>query len=179
MRELEHLASHDQLTGLPTANCSSTGSACHVAEPALEKHVALLFIDIDGFKPINDADGHDIGDALLEAIAGAGHQRARSETVARLGGDEFTVIMENVGDIGHVLPVADKILDALNAPFTIGDVDCRIGASIGISVYPDDSEELDDLIKKADTAMYLAKHGGRNQICVYSRDCRSAEIVVG
>ncbi len=181
MRELEHLASHDQLTGLPNRKLfiDRLQHAMRLSR-RVEKHAALLFIDIDGFKPINDAHGHDIGDALLQAIAARLRTSVRdSDTVARLGGDEFTVIMENVGDIGHVLPVADKILDALNAPFTIGDVDCRIGASIGISVYPDDSEELDDLIKKADTAMYLAKHGGRNQICVYSRDCRSAEIVVG
>ena len=181
IRELEHLASHDQLTGLPNRKLfiDRLEHAMRLSR-RVEKQTALLFIDIDGFKPINDTYGHDTGDTLLQAIAARLHASVRdSDTVARVGGDEFTVIMENIGDVGHALPVASKILDAMNTPFTIGGIDCRIGASIGISVYPGDSEELDDLIKKADSAMYQAKHGGRNQICVYSRDCISAEDAAG
>ena len=173
MRELEHLASHDQLTGLPNRKLfiDRLAHAMRLSR-RMEKQAALLFIDIDGFKPVNDTHGHDIGDALLQAIAERLLASVReADTVARLGGDEFTVIMENVADVGHVLPVADKILDAMHEPFTIGDIVCRIGASIGISTYPGDSEELDDLIKKADTAMYMAKHSGRNRVCLYNRDC--------
>lgn len=169
--ELEHMANHDILTGLPNRKLfiNQLDHAMRLARRN-DVMVGLLFIDIDGFKPVNDSFGHDVGDELLKAIAHRLQQCVRdSDTIARIGGDEFTLIMENVQQLDHVTAVAEKILAAMSEPFVIGEHECRIGASIGISLYPDDSRDLDDLIKKADTAMYLAKSYGRNRICIYSR----------
>ena len=171
--KLTYLAHHDNLTGLPN-RLLFIDRLMHALQMASRngKKAGVVFIDIDGFKPVNDQYGHDIGDELLQSIAERFLNCVRnSDTLARIGGDEFVVIMENVNGIDDMQAVSRKVLDALKAPFELGDVSCSIGASIGISIYPDDSQDLDDLIKYADTAMYLAKSSGRNQICVYQRDC--------
>ncbi|MBI5006406.1 MAG: EAL domain-containing protein [Nitrosomonadales bacterium] len=125
--------------------------------------LALLFIDLDRFKEVNDTLGHDIGDLLLIEAA----QRIRdcvrgSDTVARIGGDEFTVILPQLEDINHVEQVAEKIIEILAMPFSLGNETAFISASIGITLYPDDAGDAESLLKNADQAMYVAKGNGRN-----------------
>ncbi|GAV20277.1 cyclic di-GMP phosphodiesterase Gmr [Mariprofundus micogutta] len=170
--ELEYLANHDSLTNLPNRKLfiDRIEHALPMAKRA--KHtVALLFVDIDGFKPVNDMHGHAVGDSLLKAIAVRLRECVReSDTVARIGGDEFTILMEGVDDISHVMPIAEKVLNSMKRPFDVDEVHCRIGASIGISLYPEHADNLNDLVKRADGAMYQAKKLGRNRVCVYRPD---------
>jgi len=172
-RKLSHLAHHDQLTGLPNRTLFSDRLE-HALEHALrEKHkVGLMFIDIDGFKAVNDEYGHDVGDALLCIIANTLSDQTRdADTVARVGGDEFVIILENLSKIEDVTQVTDKILTCFNTPTMAAGIACNVGCSIGIALAPDDSHDADELVKKADTAMYLAKTSGKQQYKIYSRDC--------
>lgn len=128
------------------------------------KSLALLFLDLDRFKEVNDLLGHDVGDKLLRQCADriCGCVRA-VDTVARLGGDEFTVILIGLEGRAHVEDIAQKILDELARPFDLADAQIHISASIGITLYPEDGRDQDHLVQNADQAMYVAKHGGRNQ----------------
>lgn len=133
--------------------------------------LALLFIDLDGFKEINDRLGHEAGDLLLQQAA----QRIRAcvrgtDTVARLGGDEFTVILTEVRDIPHLEILAQEILDALSRAFPILQQEVRISGSIGITVFPQDADTPEGLIRNADQAMYRAKHSGRNRFNFYTAE---------
>ncbi len=132
--------------------------------------VALLFIDLDRFKEANDLLGHDVGDLLLteagRRISGCVRE---SDTVARLGGDEFTAILTDLEDLAHVETVAQKIIDALAAPFRLGSEVVYLSASIGITIYPLDASHPEDLLRNADQAMYAAKTGGRNQFSYFTR----------
>jgi diguanylate cyclase (GGDEF)-like protein len=131
--------------------------------------LALLFLDLDGFKAANDAFGHDIGDKLLHEVAARLRQNTREEdTVARMGGDEFVVILGKINAAEDAATVAKKIIRALSAPVPLEGHVCRIGSSIGIAMYPDDGKEPENLIKQADHAMYLAKNGGGNAFRFYS-----------
>lgn len=137
--------------------------------------MALLFIDLDGFKGVNDRFGHDAGDALLQQVAVRTSACVRStDTVARMGGDEFTVILAAISDLQHVDIVAQKLLDELARPFTVCGRDIAISGSIGITVFPLDATSPADLIGNADQAMYAAKHAGRNRYSFYSADLRAA-----
>lgn len=171
--KLSHLAHHDQLTRLPNRTLFTDRLDHAMAHAEREKHkVGLMFIDIDGFKPINDEYGHDVGDALLCAIADSLNTQVReSDTVARVGGDEFVVILETIHSLAICTRVANKILDRFSEPFIAADTSCNIGCSIGIAISPDDSRSADELVKKADTAMYLAKTSGKHRYCIHSRDC--------
>jgi len=167
--ELEYLANHDILTGLPNRKLfiDRIEHALPMARRAKQRF-AILFIDIDGFKPVNDNHGHAVGDNLLKAIAVRLRECVReSDTIARIGGDEFTVLMENVDDITHVMPIAEKALRAMKRRFNVGSIQCQIGASIGISLFPDHGDNLNVLVKRADAAMYRAKRLARNRICVH------------
>jgi diguanylate cyclase (GGDEF)-like protein/PAS domain S-box-containing protein len=169
----EHIASlayNDPLTGL--ANRTSLG-------PSLEQSVqrtrrrnaklAVLFMDLDGFKQINDRHGHDAGDALLVEVAERLRANLRaSDLVARLGGDEFLVVLEEVHDLAPVEIVARKLQTELRRPFTVSGHEVQVSGSIGISVFPDDAADAGALMKHADTAMYLAKQAGRNTYRFYS-----------
>ena len=172
-QRLSHLAHHDQLTGLPNRTLFTDRLEHALAHAAREDHkIGLMFIDLDGFKPINDEYGHDVGDALLCAIADTLNALVRdADTVARVGGDEFVLILENINVLEDVVYVADKILARFTRPFIVAETTCNVGCSIGISIAPDDGSDADELVKKADTAMYLAKESGRQQYCIYSRDC--------
>ena len=131
--------------------------------------LALLFIDLDHFKEINDTHGHDVGDQLLIEAARRLNSCVRSsDTVARLGGDEFTVILAELTETGKVEIVAGNILDILEQPFYINEVSMQISGSIGIALYPSDAGDANELITKADNAMYAAKRRGRNCCCFYS-----------
>jgi len=131
--------------------------------------IAVMFIDIDHFKTINDTLGHEAGDTLLREIASRLTENLRaSDTVARLGGDEFVVLLEDVSDPMYLSSLAKKLIEALSASFVISGNECQVTASIGSSAYPDDCEDTTTLIKNADTAMYRAKEMGRNGFQFYN-----------
>ncbi|WP_157819223.1 diguanylate cyclase domain-containing protein [Mariprofundus aestuarium] len=176
-QRLSHMAHHDQLTGLPNRTLFTDRLEHALAHAIRDKYkVGLMFIDIDGFKAINDNFGHDVGDALLIEIANRLGELVRSaDTVARVGGDEFIIILENLIDLEDMVQVADKILKCFSTPTMAAEIACDIGCSIGIAIGPDDSQNADELVKKADTAMYLAKTSGKQQYRIYNRDCIAAD----
>src|SRR5574341_1204293 len=156
---LNHLAYHDSLTGLPNRLLFLDRLTHELAQARRAKQmVGLLFLDLDGFKPVNDGLGHDVGDLLLKAVAQRLLSSVRaSDTVARWGGDEFTVILHNLNLVEGAAVVAQKVLHALSQPFLLESRDVSVSASIGITVYPLDGDTVEVLLKNADTAMYRAK----------------------
>jgi diguanylate cyclase (GGDEF)-like protein/PAS domain S-box-containing protein len=170
--ELSYLANHDALTGLPNRKLflECLQQAFEAATTANHPHhqVALLFLDLDGFKEVNDTLGHSIGDLLLQAVAQRLQAclRAGSDTVARLGGDEFVVVLPNVPGPLIAKRVAQKILTTLAEEFTIASHAIHITSSIGISLYPQNAEKMDGLIQSADEAMYQSKHNGKNKYTI-------------
>ena len=133
------------------------------------QRIAILFIDLDHFKEINDTLGHHQGDILLVDAARRIRSCVReSDTVARLGGDEFTVILSDLSAVSPVDVIAQKILDVMQAPFQLGEEQAFVSASIGITLYPDDAHDVDDLLKHADQAMYAAKGAGRNRFSYFT-----------
>jgi diguanylate cyclase (GGDEF)-like protein/PAS domain S-box-containing protein len=166
------LANFDTLTGLPNRRLFRD----RLNQEVMNAHrrqsaIALLFIDLDGFKQVNDLFGHDAGDMLLLQAAQRIRQCVRdTDTVARLGGDEFTIIMSGLHHIDHVELVAQKVLDTLNLPFSIGGESAFVSGSIGIALYPDDADTPEELIRKADQAMYAAKSAGKNQFSYFTRE---------
>ncbi|MES1982519.1 MAG: diguanylate cyclase [Pseudomonadota bacterium] len=159
-----HLAHFDALTGLPNRTLFYDRFEQAIAKAQRYKHkLAIFFLDLDGFKQINDKYGHQVGDALLQAVAARLNENARGmDTVARVGGDEFILILNDVSQIADAAVVAKKLVGALACPFILEDHSCQIGASLGISIYPEDSDNMDTLIKQADDAMYKAKNNGKN-----------------
>lgn len=159
-RQLIHLAHHDALTGLPNRLLFGA-RAQHSLERCVreESRLAILFIDLDNFKPVNDLLGHKIGDRVLCETATQLRNVLRGEdTVARFGGDEFIVLVERADNLQDAHRVAQKLLDVFPIQAKVGTVDIRISASIGISLYPEDGRTVDELIDAADKAMYRAKH---------------------
>ena len=137
------------------------------------KRFAVLFIDLDGFKVVNDTLGHDAGDQLLKEIAVRFKHTLRAmDVVARLGGDEFVVMMEDIGDPKQAVVLAQRILEATGEPVRLVSGECRVTASIGICVYPEEGEDEQTLMKNADAAMYLAKEKGKNNFRFYSTDMK-------
>jgi len=161
---LEYQAQHDALTGLP--NRILLGDRLHVALAQLERSggkLALLFLDLDNFKTINDGLGHGVGDDLLVELSRRLENLLRSgDTLARLGGDEFIILLPEIESIDAASHIATRMLDALKNPFHHGDVEYFVTASIGLTIAPDDGIEGSKLIKNADMAMYRAKSVGRN-----------------
>lgn len=158
------LAYFDALTSLPNRRLffDRLNQALSRAQRYDEK-VALLFIDLDGFKPVNDSLGHDMGDLLLQEVARRLEGCLRkSDTVARIGGDEFTCILPHIERTGDVNVVAQKIIRALNSPFDLKGHTIHISGSLGASLFPDDSADCEELISNADAAMYNAKKQGKN-----------------
>lgn len=164
-----HAANYDALTGLPNRNLFHDRlerDIKHAARSGLP--VALLFVDLDGFKEVNDRLGHDAGDQLLRRAARRIGGCVRDmDTVARVGGDEFVVILGEIRQPAHIETLAGKILGELAKPFPIGDEAIRISGSIGIALYPQDAATSDDLVRKADRAMYAAKKAGRDRFCFF------------
>jgi diguanylate cyclase (GGDEF)-like protein/PAS domain S-box-containing protein len=158
------MAHHDNLTGLPNRNLLEEKLGSTLAYAARYRHtVALMFVDVDDFKGVNDSFGHAVGDLLLKAVADVLSRAVReSDTVARLGGDEFIVLLAEIGSPRDAGVVARKIFAALAAPLTLDGVTVEARTSIGIAVYPGDGEDAETLMRNADAAMYLAKEGGRN-----------------
>ena len=161
---LEYQAQHDALTGLP--NRLLLGDRLRMALAQLERSggkLALLFLDLDNFKTINDGLGHSAGDALLVEISRRLERLLRSgDTLARLGGDEFLILLPEIDTIDGASHIATRMLEALKTPFHHGDVEYFVTASIGVTIAPDDGSEAGKLIKNADMSMYRAKSLGRN-----------------
>lgn len=170
-QRLAYLAQYDSLTGLPNRNLFRDRFTQAMARAARgEQLVALMFLDLDHFKGINDSLGHDVGDMLLKAVAErlSGCVR-QSDTVARLGGDEFTVILEGRASVDHVTVVAQKIIESMMPVFKLGEIEVFITTSVGIVLYDGLVEcDTETLIKNADTAMYHAKEHGRNNYQMYT-----------
>ena len=166
---LAHLASHDPLTDLP--NRSLFGD--HLAGAMLEardagRRLAVLYIDLDDFKTVNDTFGHATGDALLRQVSARIERELRAgEIVARMGGDEFAILHLAPQDAEAARSLGKRIIARLNEPFCIEDRPLFVGASVGISLFPDDAREVESLHRNADLAMYEAKSSGRNRCCFF------------
>lgn len=169
---IEHLAHYDALTGLPnrTLFFDRLRQALSVARRQ-DSGLALMYMDLDGFKLVNDSMGHHAGDLLLAGVAERLMKCTRaSDTVARLGGDEFTVILSDTHREEAVAEVAQKIVDAISRPFDLEGRVARIGISIGIARYTEEADSEDELIRRADQSMYRAKSAGKNTYCFAVRD---------
>jgi len=167
-----HMAYHDQLTGLPnrTKLLEDLGHAMRLCRRTGGK-LAVLFLDLDRFKIVNDTLGHDIGDKLLQAVAKRIRYALRdTDILCRIGGDEFVVVLDAISDEYSPSVVSKRIVEVLEQSFTIGEHTVTIGTSIGISVCPDDTDELHSLMKFADSAMYSAKDNGRNGFRYYHEE---------
>jgi diguanylate cyclase (GGDEF)-like protein len=173
-RHLGYLAQYDQLTGLINRTLFQDRLNSAIARARREGGlVTVMFLDIDGFKDVNDRFGHSIGDELLRQISSRLVACLReTDTVARLGGDEFTVILEGGQRVEDAGQVATKILKAIGTPYQIGNREVVVTTSIGIAVYPLDGDTYQDLIKGADTAMYQSKAAGRNTYQYFTRALR-------
>ena len=169
---LDHQAHHDPLTGLPNRMLFETRLRTALEDArADDRQGAVLFIDLDRFKHINDSLGHPVGDQLLSSIATRLKEQLRDiDTVARLGGDEFIILLPGLHQASDAELVAQKLLNCFNRPFTVEDNDLFISASIGISLYPDDGLDVATLVKNADAAMYHSKAKGRNRVELYTRN---------
>jgi diguanylate cyclase (GGDEF)-like protein/PAS domain S-box-containing protein len=167
------LAHHDPLTKLPNRSLFQDRCAQAINQARRrDSGLALLWIDLDGFKKINDDLGHDAGDALLAQVATRLRSRTRdSDTLARMGGDEFAVVLPDVSETDHAVALANELVQQLSQPFTLPQGVVQISGSVGVVLYPQDAESVESLIHCADLAMYCAKHQGRGQVRVWARDC--------
>ena len=165
-----HQATHDPLTGLPNRVLFHeilTHATAHTLRT--EKLLAVMFLDLDGFKNINDTLGHDYGDILLKEVAGRLNlQLRKSDMVARQGGDEFTILLQDIADVQDITQIAEKILAAVSEPIIADDHEMHVSASIGITVFPFDDTDIEHLLRNADTAMYRAKEAGKNNFQFYT-----------
>jgi len=168
---LRYLATHDPLTGLPNREMFQDRLNRVVALARRErKTAAVMMLDMDRFKPINDSLGHAIGDLVLQNVADRLTSCLRdSDTAARIGGDEFAILLPNISSREGAVPVAQRIIEALSSPFVIGGLECRTTASIGISLFPAHGEIPERLLKNADAAMYRAKER-RNCYAIFHPD---------
>lgn len=173
-QRVRHMAAHDMLTGLPNRNLLQDRIAQALARDRRnQEKTAVLFIDLDHFKVINDSLGHDIGDLLLKEIASRLLGCVRSEdTLSRQGGDEFIVVLDNISSAADASTVAQKILNDLALPFYIENEELHIGASIGIAIHPGDGDKVDVLLRNSDIAMYHAKEAGRNNYQFFASEMK-------
>ena len=177
-QRIEYLASHDSLTGLP--NRETFNQLLHFAIQAARRYdrqFAVLFIDLDRFKIINDSLGHEAGDALLVEVANRLRNSLRaSDIVARLGGDEFVVILEHTAERGDIEALTRQLLWAVSQPMQLSGHECHITTSIGIAMFPADGADVHTLTKNADMAMYLAKEDGKNDFRFFTKEVRMQSI---
>jgi diguanylate cyclase (GGDEF)-like protein/PAS domain S-box-containing protein len=175
--KLVRLALYDNLTGLP----NRTLLVDRLSQALERAHrngslLSLMFLDLDLFKPVNDSEGHAVGDQLLQAVAERLLSCVRSsDTVCRYGGDEFVILLADIAQGGDATSCADKMLSAINEPFHIGGKQLKLGASIGIANYPEHAQAAELLMKCADAAMYQAKFSGRNRYQLFANDVISGQ----
>lgn len=171
-RKIKHLANHDDLTGLPSLRLSQDRLDNAITLAKRHKgRAAALFIDLDGFKAINDTYGHEAGDYLLTTIAQRMCECAReSDTIGRIGGDEFLVILQDLDDLSAASKVAQKILDTAEQSVDYKGHDLQVGISIGVAIYPDHGTTPAVLLRRADKAMYKVKHAGKHAFALWSSD---------
>lgn len=171
--QLERIAHYDSLTGLPNRLLLADRMMQAMAQvPRRERHIAIVYLDLDGFKAVNDAHGHETGDQLLAILAGRMTEALREgDTLARLGGDEFVAVLVDLPEIDASGPILERLLEAASQPITVGDVVLKVSASLGVSVYPQEEEvDADQLLRQADQAMYQAKQAGKNRFHVFDSD---------
>ena len=165
-RQLEHIAHYDALTGLPNRVLLADRLQQAMAQVARRKQkLALIYLDLDGFKEVNDKHGHDVGDRLLVSLAGQLKGMLREgDTLARLGGDEFVAVLLDLPDVESALPLLKRLLDAAARPVSDGEYSLQVSASLGVSFYPQaETIDADQLLRQADQAMYQAKLAGKNR----------------
>ncbi|MFW5731423.1 MAG: diguanylate cyclase domain-containing protein [Desulfonatronovibrionaceae bacterium] len=174
-KQIKHMAMHDELTGLANRNLLQERLSRSIAlADRYGKKLAILFLDLDGFKTINDSYGHNAGDMLLKEVARRIETSTRaSDTVARYGGDEFVVVLPEIDDYHDAISVSRKISKELSRTYELGDHHCTLGVSIGISIYPDDGHDSASVLQLADRAMYRAKSQGNNNYCYMPLDEQS------
>lgn len=168
-REAQFNACHDRLTGLPNRTLLYDRLQQAVSDMhRTQGKLALLFMDLDGFKDVNDTLGHDAGDELLKLVAARlSHELREADTIARLGGDEFVVVLRNIADRQSVEMVLERIMQCFDEAYGVLGKEIYIGTSVGVSIYPEDANDVDGLVKRADMAMYYAKSLGRNNYQFY------------
>ncbi|HST81994.1 MAG TPA: EAL domain-containing protein [Kineosporiaceae bacterium] len=173
--ELTHRATHDELTGLPNRAALMEGLSTSLKRMDGTGKLAVLFCDLDGFKDINDGLGHAVGDQVLVAVARRLRQRCRSaDVVARFGGDEFVVVL-SIDEAAQAVAMADRIVEVLDEPIVVGEIEVAPGVSVGITVVdvpPDDDDPVGTLLRDADTAMYHAKDRGRGRYELFDSSLR-------
>lgn len=177
-QHLRYLANYDALTKLPNRTLFRDRLEHALAYARRYNHlVVLMFLDVDRFKSINDSLGHLVGDQLLQAVSERLRSCAREgDTVARLGGDEFAIVMEGIIDLSDSDVAAQKVLGAMSQSFVLEGHDVFVTASIGVTIYPSDSNDIESLMRNADTAMYRAKQAGRNNFQFYTEDMNTRAI---
>ncbi|MDB5797400.1 MAG: hypothetical protein JWP36_1302 [Paucimonas sp.] len=171
-----HQANYDALTGLPNRRLFQEHLETEMKKSERSQlPLALMFLDLDRFKDVNDTLGHDIGDVLLKEAAHRLRSCVRaSDTVARLGGDEFTIILSELDSLAHIAVVAQNILHRMSEPFKLGIESAYVSASVGITLFPQDATDIDTLLKNADQAMYSAKNQGRNRYRYFTESMQQA-----
>ncbi|MDO8301438.1 EAL domain-containing protein [Lacisediminimonas sp.] len=171
-----HQANYDALTGLPNRRLFQEHLETEIKKSNRSGlPLALMFLDLDRFKDVNDTLGHDVGDILLREAALRLRSCVRaSDTVARLGGDEFTIILSELENLAHIAFVAQNILHRMSEPFQLGIESAYVSASVGITLYPQDARDVDTLLKNADQAMYSAKNQGRNRYRYFTESMQQA-----
>ena len=177
-KQVQFLAYYDALTGLPNRTLLKDRLSKALASARRRKDkVALLFLDLDGFKTINDSLGHSVGDLVLQEVAERLKKWAREQdTVARLGGDEFLIVLTSVKDIPGAAVAAERLMDTMSAEFVVQGHSLGISCSLGISIFPEHGADGETLIKNADAAMYSAKDYGRKNFQFFTEDM-NAEVV--
>ena len=171
--QLETIAHYDSLTGLPNRLLLADRMIQAMAQAPRQGHrIAIVYLDLDGFKAVNDAHGHDLGDRLLATLAARMMQTLRDgDTLARLGGDEFVAVLGGLPDFDSSAPILNRLLEAASRPVPIGDVTLQVSASLGVSVYPQTEDvDADQLLRQADQAMYQAKQAGKNRYYVFDAE---------
>lgn len=174
--QIRHMAQHDPLTNLPNRTLFSDRLHLAIARAKRDhEHLALMFVDLDTFKPINDLYGHDVGDLLLKEVSHRMRQSVRdSDTVARIGGDEFIILLPSIGSRDDAAHVAEKVRQAVARTYDLAGRSLEISSSIGVAIFPEDGRDALTLAKNADDAMYRAKQSGRNKVQFYCDDVLSA-----
>lgn len=177
-QRVQYLAYYDDLTGLANRTLLQDRLAKAVADARRQKHkVALLFLDLDGFKDINDSLGHSVGDLLLQRVAERLKEWGREQdTIARLGGDEFLVMLTHVREVPDAAVAAERLLDVINRAFDLQGRSLHVSCSIGVSIFPEHGEDGETLIMNADAAMYSSKQGGRNNFRFFTEDLNTQAV---